>query len=85
MRLQWSDGVDWLDAPVAVTTEASGDFAAPLRLAPKAEPQTLADGRLSVRLSVTRHSTTRTSNEFALAADRVGSGEQPFIWDDLHS
>jgi hypothetical protein len=84
VRLQWSDGVGWIDAPVAVTSETSGDFAAPLRLAPKAEPRTLPGGGLAVRLRITRNGTTRTGDEFALAAGRVGSRDQPFIWDDLH-
>jgi len=84
VRLQWDDGTGWIDAPVVVTTEASGDFAAPLRLAPKAEPRTLPDGDFAVRLKVTRNGSIRTSDQFALAAGRVGAGEQPFIWDDLH-
>lgn len=85
VRLQWSDGFGWLDAPVEVVTEASGDFAAPLRLAPKAEPRTLADGNLAVRLSVKRNGSSRTSDEFPLVAGRVGGRGLPFIWDDLHS
>lgn len=84
VRLQWTDGTDWFDAPVPVTTEASGDFAAPLRLAPKAEPSTLDDG-LAVRLRVTRNGAARTSDTFPLACGRVVGRPQPFIWDDLHS
>lgn len=84
ITLQWSNGSAWIDAPVTVTTEASGDFAAPLRLAPKAEPRMLPGGCLAVRLKVARGGATRTSDEFALAAERVGGRDQPFIWDDLH-
>lgn len=83
VRLQWSDGVGWIDAPVAVTSEASGDFAAPLRLAPRAEPRAL-DGGIAARLRVTRGGVTRTSDEFPLAQGRVGGSADPFIWDDLN-
>jgi hypothetical protein len=84
VRLQWSDGVAWIDAPVAVTSEASGDFAAPLRLAPKAEPSTLAGGGLAARLRVTRNGNSRTSDEFELPQGRVTPRGEAFIWDDLH-
>jgi hypothetical protein len=84
LRLQWDDGTGWVDAPVAVTSEPSGDFAAPLRLSPRAEPRMLPGGGLAVRLRVTRGGMSRTSDEFALAAGRVGSRDQPFIWDDLN-
>jgi hypothetical protein len=83
-RLQWFDGISWIDAPVTVTSESSGDFAAPLRLAPNAEPRTRPGGGLAVRLRVTRNGTIRTGDEFALAPGRVSSRDQPFIWDDLH-
>ena len=83
VRLQWFDETDWIDAPTSVASEASGDFAAPLRLAPKAEPDRRAGG-FAVRLRVDRDGITRTSDEFALQPGRVGSRGQPFIWDELH-
>ena len=82
--LQWSGDTGWVDAPVAVASEANGDFAAPLRLAPKAEPRTLPGGGLAVRLVISRNGTTRTSDEFPLHQGRVGGRDQPFIWDDLN-
>jgi hypothetical protein len=83
VRLQWSDGTDWFDAPTQVTTDERGEFAAPLRLAPKAEPR-LVGGGIAVRLRVRRGSSTRTSNEFALRAGQVSPAAQPFIWNDLN-
>jgi len=82
--LQWSGDSGWIDSPVAVTSEGNGDFAAPLRLAPKAEPRMLAGAGLAVRLLVARNGTTRTSGEFALRQGGVGGRDQPFIWDDLN-
>ena len=83
VQLQWGDDTDWVDAPTRVTSEDNGDFAAPLRLAPKAEPR-LVPGGLAVRLRITRNGSTRTSDEFALPPGRVTPGGQPFIWDDLN-
>ena len=83
VRLQWFDGTDWFDAPTQVTTDDRGEFAAPLRLAPKHEPQ-LTNGGMAVRLRVRRGSITRTSDEFALRAGQVSPAAQPFIWNDLN-
>jgi hypothetical protein len=83
VRLQWSDGAVWIDAPTPVTTDERGEFAAPLRLAPKDEPRLIAGG-IAVRLRVRRGSITRTSDEFALSAGRVSPTAQPFIWNDLN-
>jgi hypothetical protein len=82
-RLQWSDGTDWFDAPTAVITDYRGEFAVPLRLAPKDEPQ-LTGGAMAVRLRVKRGSITRTSDPFTLRPGQVSSGSQPFIWNDLN-
>jgi hypothetical protein len=82
VRLQWSDGTAWSDAPTAVTSDERGDFAAPLRLAPKDEPR-LVSGGIAVRLRVERGGITGTSDEFALPAGQVSPATQPFIWDDL--
>jgi hypothetical protein len=84
IQLQWFGDAGWIDAPTSVTSEDNGDFAAPLRLAPKTEPR-MVPGGLAVRLKVTRSGATRTSDEFALPPGRVTPGEQPFNWDDLHS
>lgn len=83
VRLQWSDGAVWVDAPTQVMTDERGEFAAPLRLAPKDEPRLTTDG-IAVRLRVRRGSITRTSDEFALAAGRVSPTVQPFIWNNLN-
>jgi hypothetical protein len=83
VRLQWSDGAIWVDAATQVMTDDRGQFAAPLRLAPKDEPR-LITGGIAVRLTVRRGSISKTSNEFALPAGRVSTTPQPFIWNDLN-
>jgi len=82
VTLQWSD-TGWIDAPTTVTTDDRGDFAAPLRLAPKDEPR-LVDGEIAVRLRVEREGATRTTDEISMPAGKVTPAAQPFIWDDLH-
>ena len=82
VTLQWFDS-GWIDAPTTVTTDERGDFAVPLRLAPKDEPR-LVDGAVAVRLRVERDGATRTTDEFSIAAGKVTPAAQPFIWDDLH-
>ena len=81
--LQWFDGTGWINAPTVVTSDERGDFAAPLRLAPKDEPRLVA-GEIAVRLRVGRGAITRTSDEFALRAGQVSPAPQPFIWDVFH-
>ena len=82
ITLQWFD-TGWIDAPTTVTTDDRGDFAAPLRLAPKDEPR-LVDGAISVRLRVERDGVARTTDEISMPAGEVTPAAQPFIWDDLH-
>ena len=84
VRLQWSDGVAWIDAPLRSETNSKGDFATALRLTPKAEPRADSAGTLAVRLRFLREGTVRTSDEFALAQGRVGAAAGPFIWDELN-
>jgi hypothetical protein len=83
VRLQWSGDLGWVDAPTLVTTEENGDFAAPLRFAPKDKP-VVANGALIVRLRVTRQGVTRSSNQFELPRGRVTGAAAPFAWDDLN-
>lgn len=80
--LQWSDGLVWVSAPTRVTSDGRGDFAVPLRLAPRDEPRLIAGG-MAVRVQIGRGGLTRTSDEFALRAGQVSTVPQPFIWDDL--
>lgn len=82
VRLQWFN-TDWVDAATTVTTNEKGDFAAPLRLAPKAEPK-LDDGKIVVRLRVQRDDAQRTTEEFGMAPGKVTPAPQAFIWDDLN-
>jgi hypothetical protein len=82
VTLQWFD-TGWVDAPITVTSDERGDFAAPLRLAPKDEPR-LVNGRIAVRLRVERDGVTRTTDEISMPAGKVTPAAQPFIWDDLH-
>ena len=81
--LQWFDGTGWINAATKVTSDERGDFAAPLRLAPKDEPQLIAGG-IAVRLQVRREGITKTSDEFALRAGQISPALQPYIWDDFH-
>lgn len=83
IQLQWSDGAVWIDAPTRVTTDRSGDFAVPLRLAPKQEPR-LVSGSVAVRLRVDRAGSARTSDELSLRAGQVSAAPAPFVWEDLH-
>jgi hypothetical protein len=81
--LQWSGDTGWVDAPIKVASNDSGDFAAPLRFSPKDRP-TVTNGELSVRLRVMRSGVTRTSDPFAIPRSNVTRAPSPFIWDDLH-
>lgn len=83
VRLQWSGDYGWTGAPTSVSSNANGDFAAPLRFSPNDKP-TLADGKLTARLRVSRGGVTRTSDEFALARGFVSAAAQSFFWDDLN-
>jgi hypothetical protein len=82
VRLQWFN-TDWVDAATAVTTNEKGDFAAPLRLAPGAEPK-LDGANIAVRLRVQRDGTPRTTEEFGMAPGKVTPAPRAFIWDDLN-
>lgn len=83
LYLQWFDSTVWINAPTRVTSDERGDFAAPLRFAPKDEPQPVTGG-IFVRLRVERGGITKTSDAFALRAGRVSPAAQPYFWDDLH-
>ena len=83
LRLQWSGDTGWADAPIKVTSNERGDFAAPLRFSPKDRPN-VTSGQLTVRVRVTRSGVTRTSDPFELPRGQVTPALQPFIWDDLH-
>ncbi len=84
VRLQWSGDNGWVDAPVVVTSDDHGDFAAPLRFGPSNKP-VLTNGALTARLRITRGGFTRTSDPFALPRGRVTAAPESFIWEDLHS
>jgi len=84
VRLQWARDLDWVDSPLASTSDASGGFAAVLRLDAMAEPRPIAGG-IAVRLRVTRGGVTRTSAERPLRQGAVSTETTPFIWDELHS
>jgi hypothetical protein len=81
--LQWSGDTGWVDAPIKVTSNDNGDFAAPLRFSPKDRPS-VTSGELNVRLRVTRSGVTRTSDPFAMRRGDVTPASSPFNWDDLH-
>jgi hypothetical protein len=83
VRLQWSDEFGWIDSPLPSTSAANGDFAAVLRLQPKADPRLIGPA-LAARLLVDRDGTVRTSPEFPLVQGRVGAAAQPVIWDELN-
>ena len=83
VTLQWFNDSGWVDAPTTVTTDDRGDFAVPLRLAPKDEPR-LVNGKIAVRLRFERDGPTRTTDEIEMAARTITPAAQPFIWDDLN-
>jgi len=85
VRLAWldDDGLTWNDAPTLSRTDAHGDFAALLRLAPADMPRFDADGALTVRLFAARGGgAERASSTFQIPQGRV-TDAPAFAWDDL--
>jgi hypothetical protein len=83
VRLQWSGDNGWADAPILVTTNDDGDFAAPLRFGPKDRPN-VTSGKFTARLRITRSGVARTSDQFTLPRAMVTPAPGPIIWDDIH-
>jgi hypothetical protein len=90
IHLRWldDDGTTWHDAPTISRTNAHGNFAAVLRIAPADLPQIDSNGALTVRLRASREgSGERGSADFKLLQGRVADPTTlnafTFAWDDL--
>jgi hypothetical protein len=90
LRLRWldEDALTWRDAPTRTRTNASGDFAAILRLGPSDVPLLDASGAVTVRLFATRAAVNeRSSADVKLPTGRVAepttSNALSFAWGDL--
>lgn len=83
VQVRWLDetGV-WRDAPTVSHTNASGDFAAVLRLSPTEVPLFDADGTFTVRLRVQRDASERRSGDLKLKLGRIADA-LTFSWDEL--
>jgi hypothetical protein len=90
--LRWIDdtanGTTWVDSPVRSQTDANGDFAAVLRLAPDQVPRLDASGALRARLGARWRGLRRTSGELLLLQGRVferldPSQPDPFVWNEF--
>jgi hypothetical protein len=85
--LRWIDhaanGTTWVDIPVHSHTNANGDFAAIVRLAPAQVPVLDASGAIRGRLGARYQGVTRTSDEFAMLQGRVYERSDPFVWNEF--
>ena len=86
--LQWIDdsaaGTTWRDATTHSHTDARGDFAAVLRLAPSQLAQPHPEGGISARLRVRRDGgSVRSSTEFSLPEGRVADAPAAYAWGEL--
>jgi hypothetical protein len=83
VRLRWLDENSvWRDAPTRSHTDAKGDFAAIVRLAPNELPLLDADGAMTVRLRVRRDSNERGTADLKLAQGRIADA-LIFAWNEL--
>lgn len=83
VQLRWLDDTSvWRDAPTISHTNASGDFAAVLRLSPTEVPLFDADGTFTVRLRVQRNASERSSGDLKLKLGRIADA-LTFSWDEL--
>jgi hypothetical protein len=88
IRLQWMDDNShappgWTDAAVVSSTDAAGDFAAIVRLGPKQIASTDSQGRMRVRVAVTRAGATKFSPELQIRPGYVTDVSQSFAWDQF--
>lgn len=85
--LRWIDadapGTTWIDGVTRSHTDAHGDFAVILRLAPDQSPRTDSRGALRVRLQARVRGMTRSSPEFSLRQGRVADRLPPFVWNEF--
>lgn len=85
--VRWIDdtasGTTWVDSPVRSQVDASGDFAAVLRLAPNQTPRPPDSNNLRARLGARLGGLSRTSDEFALLQGRVLERSDPFVWNEF--
>src|ERR1051326_1218393 len=83
VQVRWLDDTGvWSDAPTVSHTNASGDFAAVLRLSPTEVPLFDADGTFTVRLRVQRNASERSSGDLKLKLGRIADA-LTFSWDEL--
>ena len=90
IHLRWldDDGVTWRDASTVSRTNARGDFAAVLRLAPADTPRIDAHGALTIRVHARRaNGRERTSADLQIAQGRVAdpstTSALTLAWDDM--
>jgi len=83
--LRWldEDTTTWHDAPAPTRSDASGGFAALLRIVPADVPHVDGAGAFTVQLRASRDGSTRDSLPFSLTPGRVTDTLPPFAWDEL--